>query len=350
MSEPRSVLVVDDSALLRRVLSDVIDGAEGFRVAGTARNGMDALEKIHRLSPDVVTMDIEMPELDGLAAIGYIMSEAPRPVVVVSAHGPGTAQALRALELGAIEIVPKPAEHDRDVIRAIGPQLIRALETAIAAGVNRVPVLARVEEPRGRIPASGGAVHVVVAMGASTGGPRALVEVVPRLPAGVGMALLIVQHMPAVFTRSFAERLDAVSAMRVTEAEEGAVLEADTGYVAPGDFHLTVEPSAGGTLRLRHDPPVHGVRPAVDPLFESVAATFGADAVGVILTGMGRDGARGLRAIHDAGGYGIAQDRATSVIFGMPQAAIGAGGADAVVPLHGMADRIGTAVRNRNRS
>src|SRR5437879_5875247 len=225
------VLVVDDSALMRRVLSDVL---RGFDVVATARDGFDAVRKVHQLEPDVVTMDLEMPELDGLGAIGYIMSEAPRPIVVVSAHaGPGTGAAIRALELGAVEIVAKPQEADRAAMLRMGPQLVAAVERALAADVSLGPMIA-----------------------------------------------------------------------------------------------------------LDQSAPVWGVRPAADPLFRSVAAVFGAQGVGVVLTGMGRDGAEGLRAIRDAGGGGIAQDRESSVIPGMPAAAVQAGGVDAVLPLGQIAERV----------
>ena len=348
-SELPGVLVVDDSPFFRRLVSELIAASGEFRVVGTASNGQEALERVHALRPDVVTMDLQMPELGGLDAIGYIMSEAPRPVVVVSAYaGVGSPAAIRALELGAVELVPKDDGKGRVSPLRIAPRLLSALRAAVAADVGRLPVLARPRSSGSHVgPARPtGEARRCVALAASTGGPRALVELVPALPVGLESAVLIVQHMPPGFTRSLAERLNGLSALSVVEAEDGMPVRTDTAYVAPGDYHMRVEAISGGlTLALDQEAAVWGVRPAADPMFHSVAGVYGAAAVGVVLTGLGRDGATGLRAIHDAGGVGIAQDRSTATVYGMPAAALETGGADFVLPLGSIAERVGALLR-----
>jgi two-component system chemotaxis response regulator CheB len=351
-----TVLVADDSALMRRVLSDLIAASGEFRVVATARNGLDAVKKARTFRPDLITMDLSMPELDGLGAIAAIMREVPCPIVVVSARaGRETAEAIRALELGAVDLVEKPgggeagAAADPDTL---GARLLTALRAAAAAQRSQLRSAAppRPASPATAAAAAGGpgAARLAVVIAASTGGPRALAELLPALPTGVGAAILVVQHMPAGFTRSLAERLAGLCARPVREAAAGMRVAADGIYVAPGDFHMRVRgPAGAATIELGQDPPLWGVRPAADHLFRSVAASFGPAALGVVLTGMGRDGTEGLWAVRRGGGRTFAQDRESSVVYGMPHAAAEAGAVDEVVPLDRMARRVDEELRRR---
>jgi len=330
-----------------------------------SRNGYDALQKVHALDPELVTMDVDMPELDGLQALGYIMSESPRPVVMLSAATTrsGHDATLRALELGAVDFVRKPSGPISLDLARVSERLLGALRAAAQANVrgvrmlaiNRLPVRGTPARPAVAIPvaptaaphtatrrpAPGTAATRVVVIASSTGGPRALAEVVPNLPRGLGAAVLVVQHMPAGFTKSLAQRLHALSKLPVSEAEAGEPILTDRVYLAPGGRHMSVTGSVGAaTIALDDSPPIWGVRPSADPMFRSVADRFRGDAIAVVLTGMGRDGAEGTRAIRAAGGRAVLQDRATSTIFGMPNAALQVAGADRVAALGDIAPAI----------
>jgi two-component system, chemotaxis family, protein-glutamate methylesterase/glutaminase len=346
----RSVLVVDDSALVRRIIADLVEASGEFRVAGTASDGMDAIRKVHALNPDLVTLDVQMPDIDGLQTLGYIMSETPRPVIMLSAlEAPrGGDLTIRALEIGAVDFVHKPLGEDSLDTPALRDRLLAALRAACDVNLSAASILARPHEAvkagaRSRVAAT----HVV-AIAASTGGPRALAEIIPRLEGDLGAAVVIVQHMPSGFTESLARRLDRLAALIVREARDGDVLWANHVYVAPGGSHVTVEQSRD-RLRLvvSEGSPISGVRPSADRLFTSVAASVGATAVGVVLTGMGRDGSAGLVAMRRKGAYAVVQDRATSTVFGMPMIALERAGADQVVPLQGVAGAIADGLAAR---
>jgi two-component system chemotaxis response regulator CheB len=330
---------------MRRLISQIVDASPDFRVVGTARNGLDALRQIHALDPRIVTLDVEMPELDGMQTLGYIMSETPRPVVMLSAAGTegGVDLTLRCLELGAVDFVKKPSGPISLDLETVAETLLGALRAATQMNLGGVQALAR---PRYVAPVAApmvasGATRVV-AIAASTGGPRALAEVIPNLPGDLDAAVLVVQHMPAGFTRSLAARLDLMSRLRVTEAEDGNRIEVDHVYLAPGGMHMRVAVGGDGVPRIALDtsPTIWGVRPSADPLFNSVARHYGRSAVGVVLTGMGRDGADGLLAIRQAGGKGIVQDRATSTIYGMPAVALQRAGAERVCALADVAPAV----------
>ena len=298
-----------------------------------------------RSSPDIVTLDVEMPELDGVQTLGYIMSETPRAVVMLSAAATqgGVDLTLRCLELGAVDFVRKPTGAGSHDLSSVAATLLDALRAATEVNLQGVQLLARprfvTQQPvvRSRSDAT-----VAVAIACSTGGPRALAEVIPGLPGDLLAAVLVVQHMPPGFTRSLANRIDGMSELRVTEAEHGEPVVVNRVYLAPGGLHMRVVSSgpAAWTIALDEGPAVHGVRPSADRLFESVAEQFGPSGIGVVLTGMGKDGAEGLHAIRTAGGAGIVQDRATSTIYGMPQAALKRAGAERIVGLPSVAPTI----------
>ncbi len=348
------VLVVDDSAFMRYVISKELSADPSIQVVGMARDGLDALQKIAQLKPDVVTMDLEMPRMDGLTALEKIMREMPVPVILLSSWTQeGAAVTIRGLELGAADFVAKPSAVQATAAGDIWHQLIAKVKGAGSldgrrlGGRNRPAYAAIRDLPQTPVQPVAAArpaakAEKVVVIGTSTGGPRALFEVVPRLPAGLPAGVLLVQHMPPGFTRSLASRLNDVSHLPVREAAEGDLVQTGQVLLAPGDFHLTVR--RGGRVALEKSPPVHGVRPSVDITMEAAASVFGAATVGVVLTGMGVDGTSGSLAIRRAGGLVMAEDEATCVVYGMPRSVFEAGAASRVVRLEAMAAAIVEAV------
>jgi two-component system chemotaxis response regulator CheB len=350
-----TVLVVDDSSFMRTLIAEMVESTGEFKVVGTAADGIQAIEAIRSLNPDIVTLDIEMPRLDGLQALDTIMREMPRPVVMLSAAGSerGNEMTLRALERGAVEFVRKPSGPISIDLLTVRQELLAALNAARAVNMEgmRTPPHAGVPVGAETVPKkSSGAATRVVVIAASTGGPRALGEIVPHLPDTLGAAVLIVQHMPREFTRSLSHRLDLMSPLPVAEAADGEAVLENHVYLAPGGFHMRIRGDAGAaTISLDTSPTVWGVRPAADPLFASAAEVFAANAIGVVLTGMGRDGADGLRQIRTAGGKAVIQDRDSSIIYGMPQAAMETAGADRVVAASDMARAIKDLCRSPKR-
>jgi two-component system, chemotaxis family, protein-glutamate methylesterase/glutaminase len=355
---PIRVLIVDDSAFMRRIISEAITAEPDMEVAGQAINGLDALIKVEQTQPDVVTLDVEMPEMDGLAALRHLMARYPRPVIMLSSlTQAGAVTTIRALTIGAVDFVAKPSGSISLDFHHVREDLIQKIRTAARARIHApiarppagaAPRPAPVVPANRRPPALLGvaAFDSLVAIGTSTGGPRALSTVVPGLADDGRTAYLIVQHMPAGFTRSLAERLDSTSSLHVREAEQGDRLAAGTVLVAPGDFHLQV--SGHGTVQLFQGPRVHGVRPSVDVMLESVAQHYGARVVSAILTGMGVDGADGAVAVRAKGGFVIAEDEATCVVWGMPRAVAERGAANRIVRLENVSTAIAEAVASRS--
>jgi two-component system, chemotaxis family, protein-glutamate methylesterase/glutaminase len=341
MSDRIKVLVVDDSALMRKLIPTILARDSAIEVVGTAMDGAFALKKIEELHPDVVTLDLEMPRMDGMETLRLIMKSAPVPVILFSTHSKeGAYSTFKALALGAVDFVAKPLDAAVGHLDTIADQLIEKIKVAKRAAGHRLPQAAVADAAplhkkggRPAIPPSR-----IIAIGISTGGPNALQFLLSQIPADFPASILIVQHMPEGFTEMFAKRLDECSPLEVQEARSGDLLLAGRVLLCPGNRHMMVRRMPRGDMVVLTDAPhVNGHRPSVDVLFHSVAQEFSLTAVGVLMTGMGDDGAGGLGAIKAAGGMTIAQSEESCVVSGMPRSAIMKGYANRIVSLDGMA-------------
>jgi two-component system, chemotaxis family, protein-glutamate methylesterase/glutaminase len=335
------VLVVDDSAIVRKILTEALAGQPDLEVVGTAPDPYIARDKILTLQPDVLTLDIEMPRMDGLTFLQKLMHFRPMPVIVISSLTQTSCQtAMQALSLGAVEVLAKPGGPYS--VGELRLELASKIRAAASSRIRRADRTAAAQAAP--LAASHWTPSTVIAIGASTGGTEAIAEILPRLPAGVP-GMVITQHIPAGFSRAFAARLNGICGFEVKEAEDGDALHPGLALVAPGDLHMLLRKDGGGyRVTVKTGPRVCYQRPSVDVMFSSVAESAGALGVGVLLTGMGSDGARGLLKMRQAGARTIAQDESTCVVFGMPREAIRAGAAGDVVALPGIPQAILAAI------
>jgi two-component system chemotaxis response regulator CheB len=346
MKERVRVLVVDDSALMRKLIPLILERDPDIEVVGTAMDGAFALRKIAELQPDVVTMDLEMPRMDGIETLRSIMRHSPVPVIVFSTHSKeGAYSTFKALALGAIDFVAKPKDAAAGHLDPIAYQLIEKIKVAKRAGGARKFPRIEPESPatpkkcaRATLPPSR-----IIAIGISTGGPNALQYMLSQIPGDIPATFVVVQHMPEGFTEMFARRLDECCALEVQEAKSGDLLLAGRVLISPGNRHMMVRRMPRGDMVVLSDgAPINGHRPSVDVLFHSVAQEFGLTAVGLLMTGMGDDGAEGLGAIKAAGGFTIAQSEDSCVVSGMPRAAILKGYANKILPLDSLGSYLST--------
>lgn len=341
MNPKIKVLCVDDSALIRDLMTKIIDAQPDMTVVATAPDPLVARDLIKKHNPDVLTLDVEMPRMDGLDFLERLMRLRPMPVLMVSSLTQrGSEITLRALELGAVDFVAKPEVGIRDGMLEYAGMIAEKIRAAAQARPSRQGALAKPAAPREVLKAPMLSSEKIIIIGASTGGTEAIRQVIEPLPAN-SPAILITQHMPGGFTRSFAERLDRLCRVTVKEAEAGERVLPGHVYIAPGDWHMRLTRSgANYVIALDDGPPVNRHRPSVDVLFQSAAICAGRNALGVILTGMGRDGAAGLLKMREAGAHTVAQDEASCVVFGMPKEAIALGGATDVIALNDIAGHL----------
>lgn len=341
-----TVVVIDDSFFMRKLLSDLLETDVRIKVVGTAKDGQKGLDMIKELSPRVVTLDYEMPGWNGIETLQHIMKESPTAVLMLSAYTKeGTEVSLQALEEGAIDYILKPSGPISWDIDQVKHEIIEKVRAAALVNISKLKELQEKKVAklawRKDIPL----LDKVVVLGASTGGPRVLELILKSLPSNIPAAILVVQHMPKVFTKMFAERLDKICDIKVKEATNGEVIKKGVAYIAPGAWHMEVakeeiERQIRGTIRLNKEPPVNHTRPSINVLMKSVADAYRDNVLGVILTGMGDDGVEGIQAINEVGGRTIAQDEDTSIIFGMPKRAIESGAVHEVLGVDKIAGRV----------
>ncbi|MCY6483646.1 chemotaxis response regulator protein-glutamate methylesterase [Clostridium aestuarii] len=339
------VIVVDDSALMRKIVSDIINSRDNMEVISTARNGQDLLEKINKGKPDVITLDVEMPKMDGITTLKKLKeNKYSIPVIMLSSISKsGTALTMECLENGAFDFIPKPSGAISLDIEKVAEELTRKIKLAYSKNISKEKNLSvNLEQRFNRKPMKSANRRIqkinAVVIGASTGGPKALYNVVTKLPDNLGVPVFIVQHMPVGFTKAFADRLNSNSALTVVEAEEGQNISQNVVYVAPGGFHMEI--GKDKQIHLNTEPSIWGVRPAVDKLFISAAKVYGKHLLSVVLTGMGKDGAQGTVEVKDNGGITISEDKSTCTIYGMPRAAFETGKIDEVIPIYEIATAI----------
>lgn len=340
------VLVVDDSAFMRRVIHNMIEEDPEMEVVGSAKDGLDALQKARELRPDVITLDIEMPAMDGLTALEKLQKQDDYAVIMVSGRTQtGGSATIKALELGAFDFISKPDNVFSMPSKKMSAELIEKIRMAYRSrklGRRPAKALDSAVSAAGRDTARASELKYLIAIGISTGGPRALSSIMPMFPADIPAAVMVVQHMPEGFTKSLANRLNEISCLSVKEAADNDVLEAGNVYIAPGSHHLTLKSEGGKTrIALSDQPPIGGFRPSVDVMMRSIAESDITNIIAVIMTGMGSDGTKGLIELRKRKKpYVIAQDESTSIVFGMPKVAIESGVVDDVAPLMEIPNRI----------
>ena len=334
--KPIRVLIVDDSPTVQSVLTSIVSGEAGIEVVGTASDPFEAKDLVLNVKPDVITLDIEMPRMDGITFLKRLMSFRPLPVIMISSYTrENSLRTFEALDAGAVDFVAKPTENVKNGLEQLRHEITTKIRAAAQANVKPSFLFEKLERPAPEVAIEPS--DKIIAIGASTGGTRAIQRVLSSMPANVN-GIIIVQHMPARFTRTFAQNLDVSCGMDVKEADEGDRVERGKVLVAAGGWHLEMDSDHNGYyVRLQDGRPIKYQRPSVDVLFHSVAKTAGRNAIGILLTGMGNDGSDGLLAMKEAGALTIAQDEATSIVFGMPGSAIERGAAEVVAAIDDVA-------------
>lgn len=344
--EKIKVAVVDDSAFMRKVISDIINSEDSMEVVAKFRNGKDLLEKVDIYKPDIITLDIEMPIMNGLDTLKELKASGKEyPVIMLSSlTTQNSRHTIECLELGAMDFVEKPINVFSMNSDSIKIHLIDKIHAIVKSNKKIVKPRKVDRSTNFNVKVQKGAVKAVV-IGASTGGPKALQAVLTKLDGDIGVPVFVVQHMPKGFTKAFAERLNGICRLKAKEAEDGMLIEKNTIYIAKGGQHMIL--ADGSRLKLNDDPAIWGVRPAVDKLFESAVKVYGSSLLSVVLTGMGKDGAEGTKIIKESGGVTISEDESTCTIYGMPKAAYETGKVDMVLPLNDIPSSINSIVKGR---